>query len=78
MNKTNKLAIEALRKQIQKIAFDANLFDRGMADYPYAEECSRKKKKLLEAIAELGGGRPLVERPPVEEHPLQIPMFVTE
>ena len=56
MNNTNKLAIEALRKQIQRIAFDANLWDRGIADYPHAEHCSQKRKQLQAAIAELEGG----------------------
>jgi hypothetical protein len=50
---TSKLAIEALRKQIQKIAFDANLFNKGLADYPYAKNCSEKRKELLKAIEEL-------------------------
>lgn len=49
----NKLAIEALRRQIKEIAIDANLFDRGWADYPHAQQCSQKRKKLLKAIAEL-------------------------
>lgn len=52
---TNKIAIEAIRKQIQKIAFDANLFDLGMSDNPYAERCSKQKKQLLAAIAKLEG-----------------------
>lgn len=50
---TRRLSIQALLKEIQGIAVDANLFDLGMAEYPYAEKCSRKKKDLLRAIAEL-------------------------
>ena len=40
----------AIRKQIQKIAVDANLFDLSLADYPYAEQCSLKRKELQAAI----------------------------
>lgn len=53
MSKKYKIAVEALKKQIQKIAFDANLWDMGLADYPYAEKCSKKKKELLSVIEEL-------------------------
>jgi hypothetical protein len=53
MSKTNLLAIEAIKKQIQKFAFDANLFDRGIANYPYAEKSSKKRKELLKVISEL-------------------------
>lgn len=52
-NKKQSLAIEAIRKQIQLIAFDANLFDRGIATYPYAEACSKKRKALQEALDNL-------------------------
>lgn len=48
-------AVEALRMQIQRIAFDANLWDLGIADYPYAEKCSLKRKRLLAEIARLEG-----------------------
>jgi len=52
--KTNyKLSIWALRKEIQKIAFDANLWDRGVAVYPYAEICSKRRKELLKEIERL-------------------------
>ena len=50
-----QIAIEAIRKQIQPIAFDANLWDRGIADYPWAEKCSIKRKKLLAAIDAING-----------------------
>jgi len=53
LSHTTRLAIEAIQKQIQRIAFDSNLFDRGLANYPYAENCSTKRKDLLAAIAEL-------------------------
>lgn len=48
-------AIAALRSQIQRIAFDANIWDRGIGDYPYAEKCSKKRKRLLAEIARLQG-----------------------
>ena len=56
--KSNKAAIEAIRKQIQRIAFDANLFDLGIADYHHAAQCSKRRKVLLSAIAELEGKPP--------------------
>jgi hypothetical protein len=68
-----KLAIEALRKQIRTICIDANLFDRGMADYPYAQHCSKKKKELLAAIAVLEGKKsPSV---PKSGDPAQLELF---
>jgi len=54
----NKLAIEALQKQIQKIAFDANLWDRKIANYPHAEHCSEKKKEMLAEIERLKNNQP--------------------
>ena len=53
MNQSTKLAIDALRKQIQKIAFDANMYDIYHVTNPHAENCFKLRKKLLEAIAEL-------------------------
>jgi len=29
------------------------VYDRGLADYPHAKNCSKKRKKLLKAIEEL-------------------------
>jgi hypothetical protein len=55
MKNQNSTCIEALRKQIQVIAFDANLFDLGIADYPHARHCSEKRKKLNSEIVRLGG-----------------------
>jgi len=48
-------AILAIRAQIQKIAFDANIWDRGIGNYPWAEKCSKKRKLLLAEIARLQG-----------------------
>ena len=47
------VAVDAIHQQIHKIAIDANLFDIGLADYPHTEACSKKRKKLLEAIQKL-------------------------
>ena len=48
-------AITAIRAQIQRIAFDANIWDKGIGDYPYAEKCSKKRKLLLAEIDRLQG-----------------------
>lgn len=60
---TKKLAVEALRKRIQKIAFDANMYDIYHAAYPHAENSSKLRKKLLQAIDDL-------------EHPKQTQPFL--
>ena len=44
------MLMEAIRKQIQRIAFDANLYDRGLANYPHARRSSEKRKKLLRLL----------------------------
>lgn len=72
---TRNTAIEALRRQIQKIAFDANLFDMGLADYPHAEECSRKRKKLLAAIEDLRGNKEEIQKEAVSSQQLELPML---
>jgi len=51
----NKLLIAGLRSLIKPIAFDANLYDLGLANYPHAQHCSEKRKKLNEEIVRLGG-----------------------
>jgi hypothetical protein len=66
MKNKNKLAIEAIRKQIQPIAFDANLWDRKIASYPHAQHCSEKRNVLLAEIARL-------ERE--QQEPIQSKMF---
>ena len=59
MTKTNAIAIEAIRKQIQAIAFDANLFYRKLtASGTWFEKCSIKRKQLLATIDELEGKNP--------------------
>lgn len=50
MKASDQLAIDALHKQIQVIAVDANLWDAGIAQYPYAETCSKRKRELEAAI----------------------------
>jgi hypothetical protein len=51
----NRLAIQALQAKIQLICFDANLFDLGIATYPHAESCSKKRRELNAEIVRLGG-----------------------
>lgn len=70
---TNKIAIEAIRARIQKIAFDANLFDLGIADYPYSEKCSKERKKLLAAIEKIEGRK--IAKPLNEVDTLQLSLL---
>lgn len=51
--RTYKLAIEVMQKEIQRIAFDANLYDLGFADFPSAENRSKRRRELLKAIEEI-------------------------
>jgi hypothetical protein len=46
----HKLAIEAIQKQIQKIAFDANTADLFGATHPHAVHASRQRAALQRAI----------------------------
>lgn len=76
-------AILAVRAQIQRIAFDANIWDRGIGDYPYAEKCSKRRKKLLAEIARLQGetaeipkpARKTRQKPATGQTQGQIPLF---
>jgi hypothetical protein len=43
------LAIECIRKEIHRVAVDANLHDLANATYPYAVKSSRWRKKLRAA-----------------------------
>jgi hypothetical protein len=52
-DKAIRLAVQALRAQHQKLAFDANLYDLGIADYPHAKKASERRKEIDAAIAEL-------------------------
>jgi hypothetical protein len=53
MDKTTKLAIDALVREKQRIAFDANLFDLRLACTPHAKRCSERRKEIEGAIAKL-------------------------
>ena len=53
LSKAVSIAIESMRLEIKKIAFDANLFDRNLVDYPLAEKRSQRKKELEDAIQTL-------------------------
>lgn len=44
------LAIDAIRGQIKRFVVDANLYDKGGADYPHAKKSSERRKQLLDAI----------------------------
>lgn len=48
-----KLAIESLKDDVQRVAFDANLHERLGSDCPVAVKASKHRRKLQEAIGEL-------------------------
>ena len=73
MKRGESPAVKALRAQIQRIAFDANIWDRGIGDYPYAEQCSKKRKALLAEIARLQAGT--VEMPRKRAKSQNTPIF---
>ncbi|MCG2787705.1 MAG: hypothetical protein L6461_21675 [Anaerolineae bacterium] len=52
-DKATRLAVEALQKERQQIAFDANLFDLRLACTPHAKRCSERRKEIEAAIADL-------------------------
>jgi hypothetical protein len=56
------IAIEALRRQAQRLATDANLHDMYHANHPAAINASRKRHELLEAVDTLQAG-PLAGMP---------------
>ena len=49
-----KLAIGALRKEAQRLAFDANLAEKLGATAPEAVRASRDRRRILAAIETLG------------------------
>lgn len=51
--KTLKLAIEALKKQTQVFAIDANLYEEHLSDCPHAENAYNQRRAMFTAIAEL-------------------------
>ena len=52
-DKSVHLAILSLRGERQMLAFDANLYDLGVASYPQARAASKRRKEIDAAIAEL-------------------------
>jgi hypothetical protein len=54
-DKAIRLAVQALRNERQKLAYDANLFDLRLACYPQAKAASERRKEIDAAIAELSG-----------------------
>ena len=53
MNNTDRLAIESIKREIQRISVDANLYDMYSATFPYAKRASDKKKRLEAAIKDI-------------------------
>lgn len=53
LNKAINYAIECIQAEIKRIAVDANLYDKGIADYDMAKRRSERRKLLQEAIEEL-------------------------
>ncbi len=45
IRKSIQLAIKAIRKEIRRIAVDANFHDKYCADYPHAVQASKDRKK---------------------------------
>lgn len=48
-----KLAIESLKDDVQRVAFDANLHERLGSDCPVTVKAAKHRMKLREAIGEL-------------------------
>lgn len=84
-NKSIRLAVQALRNERQKLAFDANLFDLRLACYPKAKAASERRKEINAAIARLTGqpepGSGIIARMAVQpgkqanQNPEQMEMF---
>ena len=49
LTKAINLALECIDKEIRKTNFDANLFDKGLADYPMAQKASKHRQELRQA-----------------------------
>lgn len=53
MNKKQavKIAVAVMRKRIQRISIDANIYEKlPNSSYPYAEKAYKEKQQLLETI----------------------------
>ena len=53
LTKAVTLALECIDKELRKVAFDANLFDKGLADYLGAKKASERRRELLHARSRL-------------------------
>jgi uncharacterized protein YqgQ len=51
--KARKLVIELLNAELKRIAFDANLFDRGLADYAKARWASERRQQVKAALEQV-------------------------
>jgi hypothetical protein len=54
-DKATRLAVAALLKERQRLAFDANLFDLRLSCLPFAKNASIRRKEIDTAIAQLTG-----------------------
>lgn len=48
-----KLVRELMRDQLQRVAFDANLYEKYKSDCPVAIKAYKEREKLREAVAEI-------------------------
>jgi Mrp family chromosome partitioning ATPase len=48
-----RIAVAAMRRELQVIAFDANMHEHYGARYPQAEAAARRRQDLLAAIEQL-------------------------
>ena len=48
-----KLAIECIQAEIERLSFDAEVYDRGLGDYPAARRASLRRRQLQTALASL-------------------------
>jgi hypothetical protein len=77
-DKAVRLAILSLRGERQMLAFDANLYDLGVADYPQARSASKRRKEIDAAIAELTESLEVAKVEPAarrRSRPKQMEMF---
>jgi len=44
------LAIDCVKREIQRLAVDANLYEKYGAKYPHAQRCSERRRELREVV----------------------------
>jgi len=67
IKKAVRLAVHAIRREIQLYSFDAAMLDLYHASYPESERASARRKELLQAIETLTA---LVTEPPAPGAPV--------